>query len=176
MSLEDKIASAKPTTFLTDGLSEEEVKQSVDEGRKRTDTVKLIIEIPKDIYDGLINNRGVVIPSYWHEYVADLCKNGTPLPKGHGRLIDADYLRNVALLHNFHGNNKSIVPYSDRKGYRLRQREVDEAIINAPTIIEADEAEREDFPQAKDIEPTVKGFVDTMDILDRICEESEDKE
>ena len=44
-----------------------------------SDTVKLIIEIPKDIYDGLINNRGVVIPSYWHEYVADLCKKGTPL-------------------------------------------------------------------------------------------------
>ena len=33
----------------------------------------------KDIYDGLMNNRGVVIPSYWHEYVADLCKNSTPL-------------------------------------------------------------------------------------------------
>jgi len=60
------------------------------------------------------------------------------LPKCHGRLIDADYLRNVILLHNFHGNNKYIVPYSDRRGYRLRQREVDEGIINAPTIIEAD--------------------------------------
>ena len=35
MSLQDKIASAKPTTFLTDGLSEEEVKQAVDEGRRR---------------------------------------------------------------------------------------------------------------------------------------------
>ena len=44
-----------------------------------SDTVKLIIEMSKDIYDGLMNNRGVVIPSYWHEYVADLCKNSTPL-------------------------------------------------------------------------------------------------
>ena len=34
MSLQDKIASAKPTTFLTDGLSKEEVKQAVDEGRR----------------------------------------------------------------------------------------------------------------------------------------------
>lgn len=59
------------------------------------------------------------------------------LPKEHGRLIDADYLKDVSLLHNFHGNNKNIVPYADRRGYRLRQREVDEAIINAPTIIEA---------------------------------------
>ena len=76
--------------------------------------------------------------------VADLNKfivaigRGTPLPKGHGRLIDADYLKDVILLHNFHGNNKNIVPYADRRGYRLRQREVDESIINAPTIIEAD--------------------------------------
>jgi len=53
MSLQDKISSAKPTTFLTDGLSEEEVKQAVDEGRKRTDTVKLIIEIPKAMYENV---------------------------------------------------------------------------------------------------------------------------
>lgn len=32
-----------------------------------------------------------------------------------------------------------------------------------------------DFPQAEDIEPTVKGFVDTMDILDRICEGRKDE-
>lgn len=69
--------------------------------------------------------------------------NGTPLPKGHGRLIDADYLRDVILLHNFHGSNKYIVPYSDRRGYRLRQREVDEGIINAPTIIKADGGDAE---------------------------------
>ena len=76
--------------------------------------------------------------------------NFTPLPKGHGRLIDADYLRDVILLHNFHGNNKNVVPYSDRKGYRLRQREVDEGIINAPTIIEADSAESEGGTQHDD--------------------------
>ena len=73
--------------------------------------------------------------------VDELCaliQHSTILPKGHGRLIDADYLKDVILLHNFHGNNKNIVPYSDRRGYRLRQRKVDEAVINAPTIIEAD--------------------------------------
>jgi hypothetical protein len=50
------------------------------------------------------------------------------------RLIDADHLLNVTLLHNYHGNNKDIVPYSDRKGYRLREDEVRTAIINSPTI------------------------------------------
>ena len=67
--------------------------------------------------------------------------NGTPLPEGHGRLIDANYLKDVILLHNFHGNNKNIVPY---KGYRLRQREVEESIINVPTIIESDATESEE--------------------------------
>lgn len=50
------------------------------------------------------------------------------------RLIDADYLLNVILVHNFHGNNKDYVPYSGRRGYRQRDREVREAIINAPTV------------------------------------------
>ena len=63
--------------------------------------------------------------------------NVTLIKEPHGDLIDRDYLRNVILLHNFHANNKNIVPYADRKGYRQRNREVDEGIINAPTIIEA---------------------------------------
>lgn len=50
------------------------------------------------------------------------------------KLINADDLRET-LLHRYHGKNKSIVPYSDRKGYRQRDREVDEAIINAPTVL-----------------------------------------
>lgn len=50
------------------------------------------------------------------------------------RLIDADYLLDVLLVHNWHGNDKSIVPYKDRKGYRKRDAEVREAIINAPNV------------------------------------------
>jgi len=103
--------------------------------------MKLIIDIPEEVYRSIQDNDYCGISN------ADMynaVKNGTPLPKGHGRLIDADYLKDVILLHNFHGNNKNIVPYSDRKGYRLRQREVDEGIINAPTIVEADkESEKE---------------------------------
>ena len=100
--------------------------------------MKLIIEIPDEdyklyAYDEWNLPLGLV----------DALQNGKPLPKGHGRLIDADYLKDVLLLHNFHGNNKNIVPYSDRKGYRLRQSEVDYAIINAPTVIEADKEDAE---------------------------------
>ena len=44
-----------------------------------------------------------------------------------------------------------------------------ECVKNIQNHYEPQESE-EDFPQAKDIEPTVKGFADTMDIIDRICE------
>ena len=50
-----------------------------------------------------------------------------------------------------------------------------EAYADCLEIIDKYMTESEsDFPQAKDIEPTVKSFVDTMDILDRICKESEE--
>jgi len=106
--------------------------------------IELVIKIPEEIQLALINNIQLSMDqqSICDSYIKHAITNGTPLPKGHGRLIDADYLKDVILLHNFHGNNKNIVPYSDRRGYRLRQREVDEGIINAPTIIEADKEDK----------------------------------
>ena len=99
---------------------------------------EIVIKIPEEIYkDIMIHNREMREGGKSAYYFEGLIQNGTPLPK-HGRLIDADYLKDVILLHNFHGNNKNIVLYADRRGYRLRQREVDESIINAPTIVEAD--------------------------------------
>jgi hypothetical protein len=104
--------------------------------------MKIIIDIPIDVYEEImVHNRELRESGKSAYYLEGLIQNGTPLPKEHGRLIDSDYLKDVILLHSFHGNNKNIVPYSDRRGYRLRQREVDEGIINAPTIIEADKGE-----------------------------------
>lgn len=98
--------------------------------------MQIVIDIPGYMYKEIVEKE-------YHSTVDSLILDGVILPKGHGRLIDADYLKDVMLLHNFHGNNKNIVPYSDRRGYRLRQQEVDKAIINAPTVIEADKAESE---------------------------------
>ena len=54
-----------------------------------------------------------------------LIANGTPLPKGHGRLIDDSNLMTVT---DYDGENeKTYIPYDE--------------IENAPTIIEADNAE-----------------------------------
>lgn len=56
----------------------------------------------------------------WAEY---LIKNGKPLPKGHGRLIDAD-----VLCEHFWDNRSKLYPHKD-----LRI-----VIDRTPTIIEAD--------------------------------------
>ena len=101
--------------------------------------MQIVIDLSDELYN-YINSESYDehLDKRFDFQIWDIVKKGTPLPKGHGRLIDADYLKDISLLHNWHGNNKNIVPYSDRRGYRLRQREVDETIINAPTIIEAD--------------------------------------
>lgn len=93
----------------------------------------------------------VTIPDEWIEWAKDgslgarcittydlinAIMDGTTLPTKHGRLIDADAFSN-SLLHSWHGNNKYLVPYNDRRGYRMRNGEVETCLVNAPTIIEA---------------------------------------
>ena len=74
---------------------------------------KLIIKIPDDIFNKALNGR------YKCKECFDAITNGIPLPKGHGRLIDADdFFDEFCEI--------AIEPY-----------------INAPTIIEADKEQTE---------------------------------
>ena len=50
--------------------------------------MKLIIDIPEDRYKRIINDE-----DYMPLDISCAIKNGTPLPKGHGRLIDKDCLQ-----------------------------------------------------------------------------------
>lgn len=51
--------------------------------------IELVIKIPEELYKA--NHRGLEADELWDLRIA--IKNGTPLPKGHGRLIDADKLK-----------------------------------------------------------------------------------
>lgn len=85
--------------------------------------IKLIIDIDEEDFEIMKHNIAVdnpLCPISQKDMVIKIA-NGTPLPKGHGRLIDADYLDMRAI---------SIVLKED--------------VDNAPTIIEADKAESED--------------------------------
>ena len=55
------------------------------------DTVKLIIEIPKELYE-TYKGRPPMLGDVGIDMIAQAIANGMPLPKGHGRLIDADTL------------------------------------------------------------------------------------
>ena len=81
--------------------------------RKRMKEVELVIKTPEKIYESVMD--GTYCGTLYQEL-----KNGTPLPKGHGRLIDADY--------KVSSDGRTIDAVC---GYM------------APTIIEADKAESE---------------------------------
>ena len=89
--------------------------------------MQIVIDIDDNLYTRLFDNGD--------EYVADMrracvaIRNGTPLPKGHGRLIDADKLE-----------PKETAPeawYSPMWGFEL------DDIEDAPTIVEADRESEE---------------------------------
>ena len=83
--------------------------------------MKVVIDIPEE-WEGCTNR-----------HLRKLIAEGTPLPKGHGRLIDADKLHYVKMLvqNPNNGKHKHIVA--------VRASEINKA----PTIIEADKAESE---------------------------------
>ena len=53
------------------------------------ETVEVMIRIPKRTYDR-VSERGIIAYGDDAYYIGHAIKNGTVLPKGHGRLIDAD--------------------------------------------------------------------------------------
>ena len=87
--------------------------------------MELVIKIPKEIYELCKRDKLHYEDASLLEYSV---ANGTPLPKGHGRLIDASNLLTVT---DYDGENeKTYILYDE--------------IEDAPTIIEADKAESED--------------------------------
>jgi hypothetical protein len=82
--------------------------------------MKIVIEIDDEqvLFD--IKNRGLEAETETDKVIINALYSGTPLPKGHGRLIDADDF---------------FCEYPE-----LAQ----EPYIHAPTVIEADKAESED--------------------------------
>ena len=80
--------------------------------------MKLVIDIHKKDYQSILNSGQVPYG------VVCAIMNGIPLPKGHGRLIDADYLRE-----DFKTSKK--ISFAERM-------DISCIVDHAPTIIEAD--------------------------------------
>lgn len=82
--------------------------------------MQIVIDIPEEIY-----KASQIIDAKYEDVIQiplEVIKNSTPLPKGHGRLIDADLLKNQFPI--WVDNFSSHV--------------VNNTISKAPTIIEVD--------------------------------------
>ena len=89
--------------------------------------MQIVIDISENTYNLIARGE----ESRDFVYKSDLMRailEGTPLPKGHGKLIDAD-----------------IISFADINFFSIGDyRKMVRKLIDAPTIIEADKAESED--------------------------------
>ena len=86
--------------------------------------MKLIIDIPEEVKQTFDNAKNEDLYGNYYDYnslIGKAIQNGTPLPKGHGRIIDES---KIAII--------------------IETEDGDDFITDAPTIIEADKAESED--------------------------------
>ncbi len=98
--------------------------------------MELLIKIPDEVYN-YIKNRGHIPP---HGNIAPEIANGTVLPKGHGRLIDADDLIQDIIddsqLCIFNSEAERIV-HDEMVNFAV------DRLADCSTIIEADKSEVE---------------------------------
>lgn len=102
------------------------------------DEIEVVIKIPKILYAQIQSDAEIMIYSgmrSWKGVLATLLRsvrNGTPLPKGHGRLIDADKLKDQIIEVKLENVSRDIRVIT---GCQLEE---------SPTILEADEGVREE--------------------------------
>ena len=87
--------------------------------------IELVIKIPEELVNELYDDNYEGVISWYDTTLYRAIQDGTPLPKGHGRLIDADELKK----HKYHDN--------DRFENAVAIAQIDWA----DTIIEADKGE-----------------------------------
>lgn len=98
--------------------------------------MKVVIDIPDKVFENLLVGK-VQYGGVTARRIFNAVKKGTPLPQGHGRLIDADVF--TASLEDYH-----VTAYSEYdEGRNQMLAWIREDILDAPTIIEADKGEGE---------------------------------
>ena len=85
--------------------------------------MQIVIDIPNEYYEDIKEHGGLYGYCSGLVIASEVVSNGTPLPKGHGRLIDADATLKIIDVE---------YPNVDRK-------DIKKIVEDAPTIIEATE-------------------------------------
>ena len=84
--------------------------------------IELVIKIPKEYYEQMKNTP------FWWSGMKNCVLNGTPLPKGHGKLIDIEEVDRSLSAHVILSNNS-----------KEDWKHIYEAIEAVPTIIESED-------------------------------------
>lgn len=95
--------------------------------------MQIVIDIPNSIYANLPK---IVNGSIASKRILDCVKNGTPLPKGHGRLIDADVFEKRLMCARSYYVGEKADDFDLQFGAGLKSAA--ERLVDAPTIIPAD--------------------------------------
>lgn len=109
--------------------------------------MKIVIELNEEDREKIKNaHKGFFLDLY--KVMTNAINNGFEIPKGHGRLIDADELLDCSYeIDSIYGVYDKVVNVDD--------------INNAPTIIEADK-EADEMEQKKPIFPCIEGALAEM--------------
>ena len=99
--------------------------------------IELVIKLPESIWVAIQNGEYCGILD---DRTYNAIKNGTPLPKGHGRLIDADVFEKRLMDARSYYIGEKADNFDLRFASGLKSAA--ERLVDAPTIIEADK-ERE---------------------------------
>lgn len=99
--------------------------------------MKLIIDIPEEaIKTTNIANDTIAYLECCTPRLLDMLRNGTPLPKGHGRLVDADVFEKRLMDARSYYIGEKADDFDLRFAAGLKSAA--ERLVDAPTIIEAD--------------------------------------
>lgn len=103
--------------------------------------MQIVIEIPEDKYKAIVEKYDT-FPREMKEWGLDAIKNGTPLPKGHGDLIDRSkiYKAIPAEDDNCTGMGMS---YDEMDAYNEGIDAMYWLVKGAPTIIPAERSDKE---------------------------------
>lgn len=105
------------------------------------DDIELVIKIPKDYYEILRKNdiiiNGLRSGKTFTYVICNAVANGTPLTKGHGRLIDISKIDNARI------DDDNPIIYLTINGEDIEAVSLD-YLNNLDAVIEADNVESED--------------------------------
>ena len=97
--------------------------------------MQIVIDIDEEKYDVIKSDLYNTFPAEMKEWGLEAIRNGTPLPKGHGRLGDLDELEKRIdnyIKHHAHMMDEFIV---------LIENFILDGIKDTPTVVEADKEE-----------------------------------